>query len=74
TVNARLQALRFRSNFDDAKWNRAVQEHDRMIELLGARDGAGLRRLLIEHLEHKRDAVLDQMAGANAATAQARPA
>ena len=74
TVNARLQALRFRSNFDDAKWNRAVQEHDRKIELLGARDGAGLRRLLIEHLEHKRDAVLDQMAGANAATAQARPA
>ena len=74
TVNARLQALRFRSNFDDAKWMRAVQQHNRMIELLIARDGAQLRLLLIEHLEHKRDAVLDQMAGANAATAQARPA
>ena len=24
TVNARLQALRFRSNFDEAKWMRAV--------------------------------------------------
>jgi DNA-binding GntR family transcriptional regulator len=68
-VNARLQALRFRSNFDEGKWLRAVQEHDRMIELLEARDGARLRKLLIAHLEHKRDAVLDQMA----ATPSSRP-
>ena len=61
TVNARLQALRFRSNFDEAKWSRAVREHDRMIELLQARDGTGLRKLLVTHLEHKRDAVLDLM-------------
>src|SRR5678815_2199597 len=32
TVNARLQALRFRSNLDESKWSRAVQEHERMIE------------------------------------------
>jgi len=61
TVNARLQALRFRSNFDDAKWQRAVHEHERMVELLGARDAEGLRRLMVQHLEHKRDAVLDLM-------------
>jgi DNA-binding GntR family transcriptional regulator len=60
-VNARLQALRFRSNFDEAKWKRAVKEHERMVELLGARDAAGLRSLLIEHLMHKRDAVLELM-------------
>ena len=40
TVNARLQALRFRSNFDEAKWKRAVKEHEKMVELLAARDGA----------------------------------
>lgn len=62
TVNARLQALRFRSNFDELKWARAVQEHERMIELLAARDGARLRGLLATHLEHKRDAVLGLMA------------
>ena len=61
TINARLQALRFRSNFDEGKWARAVQEHERMIELLAARDGSRLRRLLITHLEHKRDAVLEQL-------------
>ncbi|MFY9513021.1 MAG: GntR family transcriptional regulator [Rubrivivax sp.] len=61
TVNARLQALRFRSNFDEAKWQRAVQEHEQMVALLAARDADGLRRLLLRHLEHKRDAVLELM-------------
>ncbi len=61
TVNARLQALRFRSNFDEAKWHRAVREHERMVELLAARDAPALRALLVQHLEHKRDAVLELM-------------
>jgi DNA-binding GntR family transcriptional regulator len=58
SVNARLQALRFRSNFDDAKWQRAVQEHEAMIDKLVARDANGLRALMVTHIEHKRDAVL----------------
>lgn len=61
TVNARLQALRFRSNVDEAKWKRAVAEHERMVELLARRDAAGMRALMVEHLQHKRDAVLDLM-------------
>lgn len=61
TVNARLQALRFRSNFDEQKWQRAVQEHEQMVALLAARDADGLRRLLVRHLDHKRDAVLELM-------------
>lgn len=61
TVNARLQALRFRSNFDEAKWKRAVKEHDKMVELLAARDGPALHALLVAHLLHKRDAVLELM-------------
>ena len=61
TINARLQALRFRSNFDEGKWLRAVQEHEQMITALAERDATGLRALLIRHLEHKRDAVLELM-------------
>ena len=60
-VNARLQALRFRSNFDERKWRHAVQEHEQMLALLTRRDAPGLRALLVQHLEHKRDAVLDLM-------------
>ena len=60
-VNARLQALRFRSNFDERKWQRAVEEHERMVALLAARDGAGLRALMVQHVLNKRDAVLELM-------------
>lgn len=60
-VNARLQALRFRSNQDGAKWKRAVQEHEAMVEALKARDGAALRAVLVAHLHNKRDVVLEQL-------------
>ena len=68
TANARLQALRFRSNFDDAKWARAVDEHDRMVALLAARDAEGMRVLMAQHLAHKRDAVLELMRSGQIAT------
>lgn len=60
-VNARLQALRFRSNQDGEKWKRAVEEHSRMVEALAARDAATMRTVLLAHLAHKRDVVLEQM-------------
>ena len=60
-LNARLQALRFRSNQDGQKWQRAVNEHERMIDALIRRDGAAMRAVLVEHLNNKLDAVLDLM-------------
>jgi DNA-binding GntR family transcriptional regulator len=73
-VNARLQALRFRSNQDGAKWKRAVQEHDQMIAALEARDPAAMRAVLATHLANKRDTVLEQLrADAAAPKKKARP-
>jgi len=60
-VNARLQALRFRSNQDGEKWKRAVKEHEKMIEALGAHDGQAMREILQQHLRNKRDVVLEQL-------------
>jgi DNA-binding GntR family transcriptional regulator len=60
-VNARLQALRFRSNQDVEKWKRAVKEHEKMVEALAARDGAAMREVLLTHLRNKRDVVLEQL-------------
>ena len=57
-VNARLQALRFRSNQDGDKWSRAVQEHDAMVAALERRDSAAMREVLLMHLQHKREVVL----------------
>lgn len=67
-VNARLQALRFRSNQDGEKWQRAVAEHEAMVAALKARDGAALARVLTQHLHHKRDVVIEQMRAAQNAS------
>jgi DNA-binding GntR family transcriptional regulator len=71
-VNARLQALRFRSNQDGEKWKRAVKEHETMIEALAARDPAAMRAVLLTHLRNKRDVVLEQLRD-SAQRAGARP-
>ncbi len=63
-VNARLQALRFRSNQDGEKWKRAVKEHELMIDALARHDGAAMREVLQQHLRNKRDVVLEQLRGA----------
>lgn len=58
TVNRRVQALRFRSNFDKEKWQRAMAEHEQMLAALQARDAPRLAALLRGHLLAKRAAVL----------------
>jgi DNA-binding GntR family transcriptional regulator len=60
-LNARITALRFRSNQDEQKWKRAVDEHHAMIAALEQRDGNALAAVLTRHLQHKRDAVLELM-------------
>ena len=61
-INTRIQALRFRSNFNQDKWDAAVREHEAMLEALAAGDGPRLRALLETHLRNKRDAVLELFA------------
>lgn len=60
-LNARVQSLRFRTNQERTKWQEAVKEHGRMIEMLAARDAAGLKAVLVEHLQRKRDTVLSMI-------------
>ena len=58
-INARVQSLRFRTNQNEKKWQLAMLEHEQMVQALDARDAPALRALLIKHLQHKRDTVLD---------------
>ena len=60
-VNARLQALRFRSNQDGDKWRDAVCEHEQMVAALSARDPAAMRVVMSLHLAHKLDTVIQQL-------------
>ena len=57
-VNARIEALRFRSNQDGVKWEKAVEEHQEMLDALKARDGKRMRRIMMQHVHHKRDVVV----------------
>ena len=63
-VNARLQALRFRSNQDGEKWKSAVKEHELMIEALSTRDPAAMRAVLASHLANKMEVVIEQLRAA----------
>jgi DNA-binding GntR family transcriptional regulator len=60
-VNARLQALRFRSNQDEEKWKIAMNEHEQMVSALAARDALAMRKVLVTHLDNKRDVVVAQL-------------
>lgn len=59
SINARVQSLRFRTNQNEAKWSRAMQEHEVMIQALQARDGAAMREVMVRHLLNKRDTIID---------------
>jgi DNA-binding GntR family transcriptional regulator len=70
SVNRRLQALRFRSNYQITKWDRAIHDHAEMLEALDARDGKRLAGILRHHLLEKRDAVLQIQSDVEAAQAK----
>jgi DNA-binding GntR family transcriptional regulator len=74
TINSRLQALRFRSNFDRDKWDAAVREHSAMIEALDARDGPRLAAILRAHVLSKCACVLAQRTLANESRSASAPA
>jgi DNA-binding GntR family transcriptional regulator len=57
-VNARIEALRFRSNQDGVKWEKAVGEHQEMLDALKAQDSARMRRVMMQHVMNKRDVVI----------------
>lgn len=60
-INLRLQNLRFRSNLNHEKWDRAMREHLEMAEALASRDGPRLAQIMRQHLRRKGEAVLENL-------------
>lgn len=60
-INSRIQSLRFRSNFNQEKWDAAVKEHSEMLAALEKRDGAALSAILQQHLLNKRNIVVAEV-------------
>jgi DNA-binding GntR family transcriptional regulator len=65
-MNARIQNLRFRSNFNRDKWDAAMKEHSAMLDALDRRDGQALRAILEHHLLIKRDTVVADLRASKA--------
>lgn len=57
----RARRARFVANISDERWQVAVDEHEKMINALEARDGARLSEILKLHLENKFESVRKQM-------------
>jgi DNA-binding GntR family transcriptional regulator len=58
SIDARVQSLRFRTNQNEAKWKRAVKDHEQMLD---AMDAPAMRSILVQHLLIKRDTAIDLM-------------
>lgn len=59
SLAVRVRRARYLANMDEARWQAAVDEHERMLEALEARDGAGLAAILKAHLANKFATVRD---------------
>lgn len=60
-VNARIRRIRFTSPMTTAIWERAMAEHEGMLNAIKRRDGVSLSAILRTHLQHKSQAILDML-------------
>src|SRR3569832_1732542 len=70
-LNARIQSLRFRSNFTQEKWNAAVKEHSSMFDVLISRDCYTLCAVLQYYLCKKFDSLVTVLQVANVESGRA---
>ena len=61
SLNAHVKRARYLANLSRERWDKAVKEHEEMIEALVGRDGARLQRLLHDHLANKLAMVMEAL-------------
>lgn len=61
SLSGRVRRARYMANMSPARWRKAVEEHERILEVLKARDGKRLAVLLKEHLANKLQTVKDAL-------------
>jgi len=57
-LSLRMQRARYLANMTDGRWFDAVQEHEKILEYLVARDGSNLAITLLNHMDAKRASVV----------------
>ncbi|GJE26064.1 GntR family transcriptional regulator [Methylobacterium organophilum] len=59
SLSGRTQRSRYTVHQSEAEWARAVDEHERMMPLLRARDGEALGRLMRSHIRAKKAVIAE---------------
>jgi len=62
SLNANARRARYMANLSQERWDKAVEEHNDILDALTRRDAARLQRLLREHLENKLTLVMEALA------------
>lgn len=57
-LSLRMQRARYLANMSEGRWYDAVQEHEKIMKHVAARDGAALGKTLLEHMDAKRVSVV----------------
>ncbi len=60
-LNANVRRARYMANLSRERWDAAVREHGEILDALSARDVAGIKALLADHLAHKLASVLAEL-------------
>ena len=61
-LNAHVKRARYLANLSRERWDKAVQEHEDMLDALVKRDGVRLQTLLRDHLANKLVMVMEALA------------
>jgi len=59
----RVRHARYLANLSQARWAKAVEEHEQILVALAARDGARLSAILKQHLANKLEVVRESLLG-----------
>lgn len=57
-LSLRMQRARYLANMTEGRWYAAVQEHEKILKFLAARDGKKLAKTLLDHMDAKRVSVV----------------
>lgn len=63
TLSGRIQKARFAAHKTSEQWAETMRDHDRMVELLRARDGEALARLMRAHVLSRKVAIVATFVG-----------
>jgi DNA-binding GntR family transcriptional regulator len=68
SLNGHVRRARYMANLSQERWDKAVKEHEEILDAITRRDGTTLQRILRDHLANKLVLVMEAFGAPDAAT------